>query len=642
MRLRITGAWCALAALTCWLYAPNLDRQFVFDSIAAIQLNPAITSLDVARFFRDPNALTVIRENADYRPLLLVVNALNYRLSGTETWSWHVVQVGLHLACAAGLFLFMLRAQAAWSPEIGPRTRAGIAFTAAALLALHPTSVGVVNYVHARASLLVAVLLLPAFSCYLRAVVTQLAPGAAADAARSAVARAVPAGSVAAAVAPSTSPSQARPRAWLPWYTAAWLLYAGALLAKAEAVAALAVLALVDVITRVRLGRATGMLAALRARGPWLRLLPFALVTAGYLLLRHAVLPDYVEPARHAADVDGLTYLWTQTTVWWAYIGKWLLPLWLVADDLTYPVHARILAWQPLLATAAWLLVAVAVAWRARRSPWPLFGVGAYLSLLSPTSSVLPLAEMLNEHRPYLPMALLSASLAVEATNAAGSMRVRGAVPALAVLAVAFAAWLTWLSVERMPAYRTRLAYYQAIVDVAPSPRAHVNLGLELALAGRQRDALGHFRSALRRAPRWHTAHLNIAKLYAQMRDARAAQHFDRAVELEVYGTLSRLERGLYRLSRGEFDAARSDLRAALDGLVAVDRAYVGLVQAELATGRVDAALAVTREFIARDARGARRQLEALMAQWSTRPELAAALAPYLAGARALLAAGPP
>ena len=60
------------------------------------------------------------------------------------------------------------------------------------------------------------------------------------------------------------------------------------------------------------------------------------------------------------------------------------------------------------LAVSGGLVVATLLltGWRTR--PYPAFVAISALALLSPTSSVLPLAEMVNEHRPYMPLALLS------------------------------------------------------------------------------------------------------------------------------------------------------------------------------------------------------------------------------------------
>lgn len=515
-RKRAAIGLAAIAVLTVALYAPNFERQFVFDSIAAIQLNPALAEVDVGRFLVDPNALTVIRENADYRPLLLLVNALNYKLSGTDTWSWHLVQVAIHLGCVGGLFVLMLRLQASWMPTASAASRTHVALVAGLLFAVHPTAVGVVNYDHARSSMLVALLLLPACTAYLRAVTPAI-----------------------------DDASSARWRSGV----LAWVLYVLALLTKAEAIAAIAVFVLFDLIARDRAAPSLpGLLRGLASRGAWLRLAPFVVAAVAYVAIRHVVLPHYVEPARHDAGVDWYAYLSTQTTVWWTYIGKWLWPLRLVADDLTYPIHRSLLEVRPLAAALGWLAALALALWRYRRSPWPLVGIGSYLILLSPTSSVLPLAEMLNEHRPYLPLGLLVSCGLVEAAGglswlaarmqmATSSPRTRLGLQAARWLPGAVLAVLVGLlvvqSVQRMPVFRTRLAYYQNIVDVAPSARALLNLGLELAIDGRTDDAMGYYRAALQRAPRWYLAHLNLARVYAQRGDVRAVSHFDEAVRFE-------------------------------------------------------------------------------------------------------------
>ena len=64
---------------------------FVFDDWHTIEQNPAIrTPSTHPAYFVDPDTTTILRENKDLRPLLLVTMALNYQVSGPRpgatTW----------------------------------------------------------------------------------------------------------------------------------------------------------------------------------------------------------------------------------------------------------------------------------------------------------------------------------------------------------------------------------------------------------------------------------------------------------------------------------------------------------------------------------------------------------------------------
>jgi tetratricopeptide (TPR) repeat protein len=77
------------------------------------------------------------------RPLTYLTFWLNWRLAGDSPWSWHAVNLAIHLACVWFAFGTLER--------LLPRTAALIA---AATFAVHPLQAEAVNYVFARATLL--------------------------------------------------------------------------------------------------------------------------------------------------------------------------------------------------------------------------------------------------------------------------------------------------------------------------------------------------------------------------------------------------------------------------------------------------------------------------------------------------------
>ena len=92
------------------VYSNGYNHAYNLDSVNGIKLNSYVRSLKfVPLYFTDQQTLTSNRGNRDYRPLLQTTYALNYAVSGYRIWSWHLVQVILHAACALGLYLFCRR-----------------------------------------------------------------------------------------------------------------------------------------------------------------------------------------------------------------------------------------------------------------------------------------------------------------------------------------------------------------------------------------------------------------------------------------------------------------------------------------------------------------------------------------------------
>jgi Tfp pilus assembly protein PilF len=104
-------------------------------------------------------------------------------------------------------------------------------------------------------------------------------------------------------------------------------------------------------------------------------------------------------------NVQGMTplsYFLTQCRVVWIYTRMFFLPFGQNADP-EVALSKGPLDHGAIFALAAWIGVAVA-AWMLRKR-WPLasFGVFVYLLLLAPTSSFIPIQDVMQERRLYLP-----------------------------------------------------------------------------------------------------------------------------------------------------------------------------------------------------------------------------------------------
>lgn len=505
----------SLLALCFIVYANNFSHVFQLDDGYAFVDNPWIRSLSyIPRYFVDPSTLTTYKPNADYRPVLQVTYALNYWLSGTAMWSWHLVQVLLHGTAAFLLYSFLKlmlgKAEGKFSPE---------AFAVSALFAVHPYASGVVNYNWARSSLLAAVFLLATFLAY------------------------------------GNYLRDRRPAAFR-W---SLIFFALALFTKVEAIAGLGVIALLEAIPKEPRGLLTDLWTA--AKGDmWRRWLPFAAIAAVYLGTRYAVMPPEALQGTARSDVPPLAYFLTQLTVWWHYVLRWFSPVNLIADNTAYPVYRSLGESAVLLALAGWAVVLLFLDRLWKTAPVLVFCALSAFVLITPTSSIAPLAEMANEHRPYLPLALLSAVWVIPAVEFFGSQRKLG-VAAWAVLLVAFAT-LTW---DRNELFQSEEAYWKDVVLKSPSARAHNNYGLALMKRKEFGIALAHFQEAEKLAPQWFIPQINLGIILMELgRTADAAAHYHRAVELDRVTDMALGWRGDFYRRQGEFSKAIQDYRAAL------------------------------------------------------------------------------
>src|SRR5207253_7167799 len=80
-----------LAGLTAITYANSLHGKFVFDDLSVILQNAALMNVKTLRDAVSPVV------GGGWRQLLFATYALNYYWSGLDTFSYHVVNVGLHV-----------------------------------------------------------------------------------------------------------------------------------------------------------------------------------------------------------------------------------------------------------------------------------------------------------------------------------------------------------------------------------------------------------------------------------------------------------------------------------------------------------------------------------------------------------------
>jgi tetratricopeptide (TPR) repeat protein len=374
------------------------------------------------------------------------------------------------------------------------------------------------------------------------------------------------------------------------------------------------------------------MLAAFKSAA-FKKLWPFAVITVVYLVIYTKVMSGYHEAARHASDVTPFVYLFTQFTAWWHYVFNWFAPVNLIADDLSYPVFRSLFAPEVLLAIAGGLLVIGLLLRLYPRYPYLIFLAVSALALLSPTSSFLPLAEMVNEHRPYLPIALFSLTWLLPAgllaPAAARRYRPAGTIAA-AGFALLVAAFFT-LTFQRNRVFSSEKAYYWDIIKKAPSSRAYVNYGLTLMREGRNDEALKYCRSALELAPNWHVVHINLGILYQLQGDIRQAQyHFDRAVATEQYSAYSLVYRAEFRLAQRMYAPALDDLGKCLPMTREFFRVYKDMATATAGLGDWEKSLAYTKKCFAIDPHAAELEIVGISRPfWDTPAGYAAGIGYY-------------
>jgi tetratricopeptide (TPR) repeat protein len=232
---------------------------------------------------------------------------------------------------------------------------------------------------------------------------------------------------------------------------------------------------------------------------------------------------------------------------------------------------------------------------------------------------------MVNEHRPYLPMAILSCAwllpllpLGLTRIEESPSARFLGMAGILVVSASLFS-----LTFQRNKVFSTDKAYYEDLVRKAPSARAYANYGLTFMAEKRYDEALRYYQQALQLAPNWHIVHVNLGLIYQTKGDDSAAHyHFDRGVETDLYSATARMYRGEYYLAKRRYAEALTDFQQILPLNREKYRIYRGLTTAASGLGNWRDAVEYCAKCLSIEKQQAERDMVSMSRPYWDRPDL--------------------
>jgi hypothetical protein len=489
-----------IAALTLLAYSNSFHASFNFDDFTSIRDNPLVRSLDNyvsnwSGYRKEPN-----------RYVGNLTFALNYRFGQLDTTGYHAFNFCIHLLNA--LLVFALVLSTFGTPRLrqsslAPSAR-GVAFVAAALFAAHPIQTQAVTYIVQRLASL-------ATTFYLLAVVLY---------ARWRLGR------------ESGRWSQATSAA-----AYASVLIAAVLAMKTKEIAFTlpAAIVLYEVAFFGRPGKRT----------VWslLPILATSLVIPLTILGSHGagqtLLEDVQQVTAVRSPLSRADYLRTEIAVVVTYLRLLVLPIGQNLD-YDYPAYHSFLA--PKVALSVGLLLSLVAAaihlWR-RRTLDPAarlvsFGIVWFFLALLVESSVIPIVDVIFEHRVYLPSVGFFVAVATGAAliwhRWSPMARTRNTVATGAVLA----AVLAFATFERNKVWADEMTLWTDVAQKSPGKgRPRMNLALALSRCNEPDRAIAEYRAAIQADPELAEAHNNLGVLYFKkgMVD-RAIVHFLRAIDI--------------------------------------------------------------------------------------------------------------
>ncbi|MBF0537275.1 MAG: tetratricopeptide repeat protein [Nitrospirae bacterium] len=567
------------------VYSNALSVPFVLDDDVNIVQNPLVKGFN---YFLDPSAINAT--NADdsvkdfFRTRLIgyLSFAINYSLNGYDVTGYHIFNIMIHIINALLVFWFMtllLRSPYLSSIE-GQGVPEVVALTSALLFVCHPIQTQAVTYIVQRFASLATLF-------YLLSVVTYVWS-----------------------------------RLVLSNATKRYALYAVSIIAAICAMRTKEIsFTLPVMIVAVDFLFFTG-----DVKKRLIYLVP--------ILLTILVIPLTILTAGNSfnlATSEGISrwdYLLTQFRVIVTYIRLLCLP---VAQNLDYdyPVY-RSLSEPAVALSLLFLLAIIGLAVylyyisfkeergkRHRTGRLVAFGIAWFFVTISVESSIVPIEDVIFEHRVYLPgigfFIVLGAVTGMFWIHRAGvndHLQWRGrrmvllSVIACVVLVLSVAAY------HRNGVWRDNLTLWKDAVEKSPKKaRPHNNLGMYYERQGDMHEAIEHYKTATVLKPDYVVAHMNLGRVYAMqgltteylnevqmalksydeiLKDPRAAKRH-KVDAVDVAGMHYAIGGKLAR--QGIYDKAAAELQAAIRLNPNLVEAYVDMGNIYAITGNIAEAI---------------------------------------------------
>lgn len=484
---------------------------------------------------------------AGVRPMLMASYWVNFQIGGLDTTSYHVFNVLFH-ALNSVLVALAVRKLASGETWLG--------VLAGALFLTHPLNTEAVSYVASRSENLTVLLFLGAFVAFLY-----------------------------------------RKTREIDWGTAAvvLVLFGMACLSKEYAVTLPVLLLLTDLYFNEE-----GPKANWRVYGP----VALGAVVGVYFIW--GVLTKSDTAGFGLKDLSASDYFFTQCRAIWVYVLKFFVPVGLNIDH-DFAVSRGLMDHGAVAGLVALLAVSGAAFWFRKQFPLASYGWFVFLLLLAPTSSFVPIADVLVERRAYLPSFGLLL-IAIEVARRVPVHRLAWIAPVAVFAVLTFGRNQLWAdplalwqdaaakspqkwrvqfqvadalyrngdcaqaaaafeqtSKLEKPDYRLlinwahaldcagqpgpALARAQEALQLEPSAQAYSFIGMQHAKASRTAEALEALNKAVAADPKFDMAYAYRGNVYAILGQSdKAADDYKRAVELNPANDMA--ARGLARANR--------------------------------------------------------------------------------------------
>lgn len=542
------------------IYANVLHAPFLFDDRGTITENEKVKQLQQA-FFDISNS----------RYVGILSFSLNYSFGGLHVFGYHLVNNLIHAANALLIFYLIVTMLQTPMMEEGIRSREIAALIAAFLFIAHPALTQAVSYISQRFTSLAAMFYLSSLIAYLKARMM------------------VAAGDI---PSPRKFSESAVP-------ALACLLFSVMALKTKEIAVTLPFAMIMCEVYCFGFSRKQRkyvfMIVVLALPIAALTVLPSGIFSPGKSLTDAVSTVDTI--SRETANISRRDYLLTQFGVVVTYLRLLFFPV-NQTFDYDYPVQTEFFSAPVLLPLVVLMLVFSTAIWTFKKARLVSFGILWFFLALSVESSIIPIRDVINEHRLYLPSAGIFMASAAVLDRLIPANVVRGALSALLVLVLSVA------TVHRNSIWSDPETVWADVIAKAPNnARAYNNLGVVYKERREYAKALEQFEKSLKTDRNFAAVYYNIGDVQYRLGNYEGALEFldkaqsgnvDRYLRLDIinkigrtYGALGQYDKAIQILGDG--------LRLYPSSLVLMNNLGVQYIKA----GQIDRAIKLYEEALA-------------------------------------------
>jgi len=476
-----------------------------------------------------------IRKLANFRALWFTGNtryltylsfALNYRLNQLHVFGYHLFNLIIHIISAIlvwRLTRLTFKTPLLYPEEISSYAKS-ISFFAGIIFLVHPVQTQGVTYIYQRSASLATLFYLAALTLYVKYRLTDYAG--------------------------DTSRNRAL------YYNSSLFITALAMFTKETAFTLPFMILLYD-------------LCFLKKQGwtYWLRTAPFlitlAIIPITIMLHARSVNVTVIHRAlEKGASINTWDYLLTQPKVIATYIRLAFLPI-NQNLDYDYPI-AKTLFSVPVISSVLFLSTILIAALRIFNKYRLLsFSIFWFFLTLIPESSIVPIRDVIFEHRLYLPLVGYTIFLVSGIYYLCFARKTKFAVIILTSITICYAI----MTYNRNLVWQDKLALWNDTVKKSPKKaRPYNNRGLAYYTQGNLSEAIADYTKAIEIDPEYAQAYSNRGLAYYDKgKLGEAILDHSRAIKINPRSAEAYNNRGLARYDKDEYDKAVLDYTYAID-----------------------------------------------------------------------------